>query len=54
MRIVGPNCMGVINTSPKVSLNATFAPVAPDPGRVSFASQSGGLGIAVLEDPHCG
>src|SRR5438270_647115 len=50
MRIVGPNCMGVINTSPKVSLNATFAPVAPDPGRVSFASQSGGLGIAVLEE----
>jgi acetyl coenzyme A synthetase (ADP forming)-like protein len=50
MRVVGPNCMGIINTSPAVSLNATFAPVPPDPGRVAFASQSGGLGIAVLEE----
>ena len=50
MRVVGPNCMGIINISPTVSLNATFAPVPPDPGRVAFASQSGGLGIAVLEE----
>lgn len=50
MRIVGPNCMGIINTAPSVSLNATFAPVRPQPGRVAFASQSGGLGIAVLEE----
>lgn len=50
MRLVGPNCMGIINTSPTVSLNATFAPVPPEPGRVGFASQSGGLGIAVLEE----
>lgn len=50
MRLVGPNCMGIINTSPAVSLNATFAAVPPDPGRVAFASQSGGLGIAVLEE----
>jgi acetyl coenzyme A synthetase (ADP forming)-like protein len=50
MRVVGPNCMGIINTSPAVSLNATFAPVQPEPGRVAFASQSGGLGIAVLQE----
>ncbi len=49
MRIVGPNCMGVINTRSEVSMNATFAPVAPLPGSVAFCSQSGALGIAALE-----
>jgi acetyl coenzyme A synthetase (ADP forming)-like protein len=49
MRMVGPNCMGVINTAAGVSLNATFAPVPPLPGRVAFSSQSGGLGIAILQ-----
>jgi acetyl coenzyme A synthetase (ADP forming)-like protein len=48
MRIVGPNCFGIINTHPDVSMNATFAAQAPIPGRVGFASQSGGLGIAIL------
>lgn len=50
IRLVGPNCLGVINTAPDVSLNATFAPIPPEPGNVAFSSQSGGLGIAVLED----
>jgi acetyl coenzyme A synthetase (ADP forming)-like protein len=49
MRLVGPNCMGVVNTRASVRMNATFAPVAPPPGRVGFLSQSGSLGIAVLE-----
>jgi acetyl coenzyme A synthetase (ADP forming)-like protein len=49
MRLVGPNCMGVINTAPDVSMNATFAPAPPEPGRLGFLSQSGALGIAVLE-----
>lgn len=48
MRLVGPNCMGVINTSPDVSLDATFAPDKPVRGRIGFLSQSGGLGIAVM------
>ncbi len=48
MRLVGPNCMGVINTSPNVSLDATFAPDKPVRGRIGFLSQSGGLGIAVM------
>jgi acetyl coenzyme A synthetase (ADP forming)-like protein len=48
MRLVGPNCMGVINTAPGVNLNATFAPDQPVRGRIGFLSQSGGLGIAVI------
>ncbi len=50
MRLVGPNCMGVVNTDPSVSMNATFSPVAPVPGRIAFSSQSGGLGIAILNE----
>ncbi len=49
MRLVGPNCMGVINTAPDVRLDATFAPDVPVRGRIGFLSQSGGLGIAVME-----
>ena len=48
MRLVGPECMGVVNTCPQVRMNATFAEQAPPPGRVAFSSQSGGLGIALL------
>jgi acetyl coenzyme A synthetase (ADP forming)-like protein len=49
IRIVGPNCLGALNTAPGVRLNATFAPSAAVPGRVGFMSQSGGLGIAIIE-----
>ena len=49
MRLVGPNCMGVLNTATDVRLNATFAPVAPPRGRVAFLSQSGALGLAVVD-----
>lgn len=49
MRLVGPNCMGVLNASPSVSLNATFAPTWPPSGNVSMLSQSGALGIAMLD-----
>jgi acetate---CoA ligase (ADP-forming) len=48
-RLVGPNCMGVINTDPAVSLDATFAPTFPPPGNVGMLSQSGALGVAVLD-----
>ncbi len=47
MRMVGPNCLGVANTA--IGLNATFAPRRPPVGRVGFLSQSGALGIAVLD-----
>ena len=49
MRLVGPNCFGVLNTDPEVRLNVTFATNAPPPGNVGFFSQSGGLGIAMIE-----
>ncbi len=49
MRIVGPNCMGVINTDPSINLNASFSPVYPPPGNVAFLSQSGALGLSILE-----
>jgi len=47
MRMVGPNCLGVFNADPAVSLNATFAPGMPPPGSVGFVSQSGALGVAI-------
>lgn len=49
MRIVGPNCMGVINTDPAVNLNASFSLIYPPRGNVAFLSQSGGLGLSILE-----
>ncbi|HZE05473.1 MAG TPA: GNAT family N-acetyltransferase, partial [Solirubrobacteraceae bacterium] len=49
IRLVGPNCLGVLNTAPEVRLNATFAPPVTVPGQVGFMSQSGGLGIALIE-----
>ncbi|HKJ99721.1 MAG TPA: acetate--CoA ligase family protein [Desulfotignum sp.] len=49
VRLVGPNCLGVINPSPKVSLNASFSSRMPAPGNVSFISQSGALCTAVLD-----
>jgi acetyltransferase len=48
MRMIGPNCMGVINTDPAVRMDATFAPTLPLVGRIAFMSQSGALGIAIL------
>jgi acetate---CoA ligase (ADP-forming) len=49
MRMVGPNCMGVLNTAPAVRLNATFAPIDPPHGNVAMFSQSGAVGIAILD-----
>lgn len=49
MRMVGPNCLGVLNTDPAVSMNATFAPVMPPRGPISFVSQSGAMGVTILD-----
>jgi acetyl coenzyme A synthetase (ADP forming)-like protein len=49
MRLIGPNCMGIANTNPAVLLDATFAPAVPPRGRVGFSSQSGALGLAIME-----
>ena len=48
MRLVGPSSLGVLNTDPGLRLNATSAPVAPVPGPVAMASQSGAIGIAAI------
>jgi acetyl coenzyme A synthetase (ADP forming)-like protein len=50
MRLIGPNCMGVVNTDPQVNLNTTFSPVVPARGRIGFMSQSGGLGVVILDE----
>ncbi len=49
IRLVGPNCMGLINTHPSVRLNGTFVLGTPVPGGIGFVSQSGALGAAVLK-----
>lgn len=49
MRMIGPNCMGVICTDPQVRLDATFAGSYPMRGEVAFASQSGALGVTILD-----
>ena len=50
MRLVGPNCMGVANTNPSVRMNAIFAPVEAKPGNVAFMTQSGALGISLIDE----
>ena len=49
MRMVGPNCMGLVNTDPQFRLNATFGPIYPPEGTVALSSQSGALGLALLD-----
>jgi acetate---CoA ligase (ADP-forming) len=49
MRMVGPNCLGVVSTAADVRMNATFAPIMPPPGPVSFMSQSGAMGVTILD-----
>ena len=48
MRMVGPNCMGVLNASPAVRMNASFSPLFPRSGHIGLLSQSGALGLAIL------
>jgi acetate---CoA ligase (ADP-forming) len=49
IRLVGPNCMGVMNTAADVQMNATFAQTMPPPGPVAFMSQSGAMGLSILD-----
>ncbi len=48
MRMIGPNCFGVVNTHPDVSLNATFGKTFPMQGRIGFITQSGAMGEAIM------
>lgn len=49
MRMVGPNCMGVLNTDPAISMLATFSPSMPPHGQVAIVSQSGAMGQSILD-----
>jgi acetyl coenzyme A synthetase (ADP forming)-like protein len=49
VRMIGPNCMGIVNTDPAFRVNATFSPVYPPEGRIAFSTQSGALGLAILD-----
>ncbi|MEW5872564.1 MAG: GNAT family N-acetyltransferase [Chloroflexota bacterium] len=49
MRLIGPNCMGIINTDPKINLNGQFSLYKPILGKIGFLSQSGALGIAIID-----
>lgn len=48
MRMIGPNCFGILNTDPHIQLNATFTTLFPPRGRAAMSSQSGAIGIATL------
>ena len=49
MRMVGPNCLGIINVDPAIAMNATFSTAMPPFGHAAFVSQSGALGVSVLD-----
>src|ERR1051326_4629097 len=49
MRLIGPNCIGVINTDPQARLNATFGPLMPSSGRIGLATQSGAIALAAID-----
>jgi acetyl coenzyme A synthetase (ADP forming)-like protein len=48
MRMIGPNCFGVLNTDPEVYLNATFSKIFPKKGNIGFITQSGSMGEAII------
>jgi len=48
MRMIGPNCFGILQTDPNIQLNATFTTLFPPIGRAAMSSQSGAIGIATL------
>src|SRR5690606_37286431 len=52
MRMIGPNCLGLIHCHPEVQMNASFASAPARPGSLAMSSQSGALGQAVLEYAH--
>lgn len=52
MRAIGPNCMGITNSHPDVRMNATFSPAKVKHGKIAFVSQSGALGMAILDQAN--
>ena len=49
IRMLGPNCLGVINTNKDVRMNATFSRLMPKPGNIALVSQSGAMCVAILD-----
>lgn len=49
LRLIGPNCLGLINTDPEISLHATFSPQEPLAGSVGLLSQSGAVGVEAMD-----
>jgi len=49
VRMIGPNCMGLLNTDETVRMNGTFARTFPRPGGIAFLSQSGAMGVTILD-----
>ncbi len=49
IRFLGPNCMGLLHTDPAIRMNATFARTFPRPGGIAFLSQSGAMGVTILD-----
>ncbi|MEZ5371798.1 MAG: GNAT family N-acetyltransferase [Microthrixaceae bacterium] len=49
IRVLGPNCLGLVNTEPSIRLHATFAPTAPLEGSIGILAQSGTLGAAIID-----
>ena len=50
LRIIGPNCLGVMNLDPKTMMNATFLKITPKSGQIALVSQSGAICAALVED----
>ncbi len=50
IRIIGPNCLGVMNLEPKTMMNATFLKITPQSGKIALVSQSGAICAALVED----
>ncbi len=48
MRMIGPNCFGVVNTDPEINLNVNFGKTFPKPGKVGFITQSGAMGEVIM------
>ena len=50
--LIGPNCLGIVNTSDKIKLNANFAFKMPQSGNIALISQSGAIGIVAIDYAH--
>ncbi len=50
LKIIGPNCLGVMNLDPKTMMNATFLKITPKSGKIALISQSGAICAALVED----